>query len=258
MKMKTDKDEQILRKHLLDLAKTAERKGIPIFSDFLNLNEQNIFFSMKQELPHITYIAYGGYEDSERKMLCFCDDFSITSYEDVEFPITCIKIVPLNHKFSDQLNHRDFLGAVLNLGIDRSKIGDIIVKENEGYLFCSTAISYFIIDNLFKIKHTMIQASVLDYRDFDYQPKFKEIKGTVTSIRLDSILAVALKKSRSSLSGLIAGGKVYVNSKEVYSNSYQLKENDVVSVRGYGKFIFQGTSSVTKKGRYSVTILLYT
>lgn len=256
--MNLSKEEQILRKRFIDFAHTAEVRGISIFSDYLNLNEQNIFLSCKHELPMIKYFTYGGFTDAERKILCFCGDDRITDLDQITFPIACIKIVPLNQKFSDSLTHRDFLGAVLNLGIDRSKVGDILIEENEGYLFCNPTISQFITENLIKVKHTAINSSIIDKKDFEYKPNFKEVTGTISSVRLDSILSVAFNSSRSSLIGLIEGGKVFVNSKEVLSNSYTLKENDIVSVRGLGKFIYVGTSYQTKKGRYSVKILLYT
>ncbi len=254
--MKLDKEEQLLRRRFLDMAQIANTRGSYVFSDFLNLNEYNIFLSLKNELPIIKYFTYGGYRDAERKILCFYEDYNMAG-EDIDYPIACIKVEPLNKKFSDQLNHRDFLGAVLNLGLDRGKIGDILINENEGYLFVHLQISTFIIDQLVKVKHTQVKCSVIDRKDFNYEPKFKEITGTVSSVRLDSILAVAFHSSRSSLSGLIEGGKVSVGGKIILSNSYILKENDIISVRGYGKFIYSGTSYQTKKGRYSVKILLY-
>ncbi len=252
-----NKDEQILRRRFIDLASAAYHRGINLFSDFLNLNEQNIFIYMRQELPEIKYFTYGGFADAERKILCFCGSDIIHHTEQIDYPIDCIKIEPLNHKFSDTLTHRDFLGAIINLGIDRSKVGDILILQNEGYLFCSNTISTFIVDQLVKVKHTMVSTSIIDQKEFDYQPVYKEITGTVSSVRLDSILSVAFHTSRSSLTGLIEGGKVFVNSKEVLSNSYSLKEDDVISVRGMGKFKYIGTSYQTKKGRYSVKILLY-
>ncbi len=255
--MNYDKDEQLLRRRFLDLANTAYNRGICMFSDFLNLNEQNIFLSLKNELPRIKYFTYGGFQDAERKILCFCGNEQIDSIEEINYPITCIKVVPLNQRFSDSLNHRDFLGAVLNLGIDRSKVGDILIASNEGYLFTHTTISPFILEQLFKVKHTMVSTSQIEQQDFHYEPKYTEVVGTVSSVRLDSVLAVAFHSSRSGLSGLIEGGKVYVNSKEILSNSYMLKENDVVSVRGLGKFKYTGTSYQTKKGRYSIKLLLY-
>lgn len=255
--MNTDKDEQIFKKHLLDMAKAADQRGSLIFSDFLNLNEQDIFYRCKRDLPGIRYFATGGYPDGERKIICFCGNDSISGINEIDFPITCIKIVPKNQKFSDALNHRDFLGAILNLGIDRSKVGDILIDDNTGYVFCHETISYYITDQLTKIKHTHVNSSLIERNDFSYEPKYKEITGTVSSVRLDSILSVAFKGSRSSLSGLIEGGKVFVNSRVVLNNSYSLKEHDVVSVRGFGKFIFAGTGAQTKKGRYSIKILLY-
>lgn len=240
------------------MANTAYSRGICLYSDFLNLNEQNLFLSLKHELPRIEYFTYGGFNDAERKILCFCGNDSVTKQENIDFPISCIKVVPLNQKFSDSFNHRDFLGAVLNLGIDRSKVGDILIHENEGFLFAGSGISEFIVDQLTRVKHTMVSSTIIEPQDFDYKPKFQEIVGTVSSVRLDSILSVAFHSSRSSLTGLIEGGKVLVGGKVILSNSYFLKENDVVSVRGLGKFIYTGTSYQTKKGRYSVKLLLYT
>ena len=254
--MHLDKDEQIFRKRLLDQANMAHNRNICIFSDFLNLNEQNIWTNIKNELPKIKYFTFGGFEEAERKILCFCGNDMI-SEEEINYPISCIKIVPMNQKFSDSLSHRDFLGAVLNLGLDRSKIGDILITDNEGYLFAHSGISEFIADQLYKVKHTMIKSQLIDRTDFSYTPRYKEVTGTVSSVRLDSILSVAFNTSRSSLSGLIEGGKVYVGGKLILSNSHVLKENDIVSVRGMGKFVYVGTSYQTKKGRYSVKVLLY-
>lgn len=252
-----DKDEQLLKRRLLDLANTAYNRGICLFSDFLNLNEQNLFISLKNELPRIKYFTYGGFQDAERKILCFCGNDQYQSQGEIDFPIACIKVLPLNQRFSDSFSHRDFLGAVLNLGIDRGKVGDILIDANEGYLFAHNTISPFILDQLTRVKHTVVSTEVVEQQDFDYKPKYVEVVGTVASVRLDSILSVAFHTSRSSLSGLIEGGKVFVNSKEVLSNSYALKEKDIVSVRGLGKFIYEGTSYQTKKGRYSVKILMY-
>lgn len=255
--MNQDKEEQLLRKRLLDLANTSYQRGINLFSDFLNLNEQSLISDPKNELPRIKYFANGGFSDAERKILCFCGNEQLTKEEELAFPITCIRVEPINQKFSDTLNHRDFLGAVLNLGLDRGKIGDILIEDNMGTIFAHTAISRFITEQLTKVKHTMVSCTIIEQKDFHYQPKYTEITGTVSSVRLDSILSVAFKSSRSSLTRLIEGGKVFVGGKQILSNSYTLKENDIVSVRGMGKFIFAGTSYQTKKGRYSVKVLLY-
>ncbi|NLP15845.1 MAG: RNA-binding protein [Clostridiales bacterium] len=251
------KEDQLLKRRFLDLANMAERREALLFTDFLNLHEQNLFLRMINELPRIKYFSYGGFEEAERKILCFCGNDTINEVSEIVFPIAYLHITPINSRFSDKLTHRDILGAILNLGIDRGKIGDIIIDNNESYLICSTSISDFIINELSRIKHTTVSASIIDKQDFEYKPNLKTITGTVTSIRLDSILSIAFRGSRSSLSKLIAGGKVFVNSKCILSNSHILKENDIVSVRGYGKFIYSGITNQTKKGRYLVKIFLY-
>ncbi len=93
--------------------------------------------------------------------------------------------------------------------------------------------------------------------DFQYEPKYEEIRGTVASVRLDSLLSLAFSASRTKLSGLIEGAKVFVNGKLITTNSYQLKENDVISVRGYGKFRYNGTGAKTKKNRIYVSVYKY-
>lgn len=252
-----DKEELLLRKRFHDLAYMSDTRGILMFSNFLNLYEQDMLLRMKNELPNIKYFANGGFSGAERRMLCFCGNQNLENESEIEFPISCLHISPINKKFSDKLSHRDILGAVLNLGIDRSKIGDIIIDDNESYLFCNLTIHDFIIDQLTRVKHTVVSTSLLNKQDFMYKPDLKEITGTVSTVRLDSIMALTLKGSRSSLQGLISSGKVFVNSKNILSNSYILKENDIVSVRGYGKFIFAGIVNQTKKERLLVKILLY-
>ena len=254
--MSSDKEELILSRRFMDLADTASKQGNYVFSDFLNLNEQSIFLNLKHELPKIKYFSFGGYQDAERKMLCFYNDNYINN-DEIGFPIDIIKIQPLNRKYSDKLTHRDFLGAILSLGIDRAKIGDILIQDNEGYLFSTDKISEFIVRNLTMIKRTMVEANIIVKDEFSYKPKFEEKRGSVSSIRLDSILSVACKGSRSSLSNLIKQGKVFVNSKVILSNSYVLEENDLVSVRGVGKFIYLGILGKSKKGRYIISVKLY-
>ncbi len=253
--MKQEKEQDLLCKRLRELSENAYYRGFCTYSDFLNLNEQNLFFGNYKEIVRSEYKLWGGYNDAERRVICFYEDDSSTN---MYWPIVCLKIMPAHAKFSDKLTHRDYLGAVLNLGIDRCKIGDILVMEHAGYVFCRQEISDFILDNLTRIKHTTIFVSIVKEEEIhNFKPSLEEITGTVSSVRLDSVLSVAFHTSRSSLTGLIAGGKVFVNGRMIQSNSYTLKEDDVVSVRGMGKFIFKKISGQTKKSRYKVILLKY-
>jgi RNA-binding protein YlmH len=108
-----------------------------------------------------------------------------------------------------------------------------------------------------KVKHTSIQCSIMDKEAPAIEPEFKEIRGSISSPRLDSVIALAFNSSRSSILGLISGGKVFIDGKLVESNSYMLKEDETVSVRGFGKFIYKGLQNQTKKGRYFVILSKY-
>ena len=248
------REEQQLEKHFRDLARTAYQRGITVFSDFLNLNELNIFQSLRGEFSYLETETFGGYELAERQIAVFRPEAPVF-YAD--YPVKCLKITPLNAKFAEDLNHRDYLGAVLNLGIDRACLGDILMEEDAAYLFCLERMADFIRDNLTRIRHTSVYVEQVEAENFHYEPKYKEVSGTVASVRLDKLLALAFNASRSSLTGLIEGGKVFVNGKLVTSNGYEPKEGDLISVRGMGRFRFRGTGGQSKKGREYVILWRY-
>ncbi|MSS64389.1 YlmH family RNA-binding protein [Velocimicrobium porci] len=252
--MNQKKEEALLLKHLKDLSHISYQRGYRTYSDFLNINEISLFLQYQKDIVTSQYRLWGGYDDAERRVICFYEDDSSNT---MSFPIQCLLIQPANKKFSDALNHRDYLGAILNLGIDRKKVGDIIVKDKEAYVFCQKDITPYIIDNLNRIKHTTVLVTRQNEKIEAFEPNFIEITGTVSSLRLDTILSVAFRTSRNSLTGLIEGQKVYVNNRLVETNSFSLKEGDNVSVRGMGKFVFQGASEQTKKKRYKIIISKY-
>ena len=244
----------MLQKRLIELSKIAYQRDIVTYSDFLNLNELNILHTTPKQEWFTSYKTFGGYEFSERQMAVFLPD--ALCYEK-NYPISVLKIAPLQKKFSEKLTHRDYLGSILNLGIERCKLGDILVEEDFALVFVHKSMEQFLREELTHIRHTSVMLSVEELQDVSYKPTVKEISGTVSSLRLDSLLALAFASSRSKLVAYIEAGKVFVNGKLITSNGYQMKENDIVSVRGLGRFKYIETLSQTKKGRYYVTIHLY-
>ncbi len=258
-----EKDE-LLTKRMQDLAKRAERKGCCCFSDFLNLNEQNIFYHTVQKFSRIRGETFGGYEGAERAIAAFVPESVVYDQSVVHggirspggtvFPIACVRIVPRAPKFAEKPGHRDILGALMSLGIDRSKMGDIAVGAEESFLFCADSLAEVICRELVRIRHTDVSCSIADTDHFSYTPATRPCSGTVASVRLDALLSLGFGASRSSLISLIEGGRVFVNGKLVTSNAYTLKENDIVSVRGKGRFRYIGTRGQSKKGRYLVEL----
>ena len=241
-------NETLLKKRLAELSHRACERGYTTYSTFLNLQEISILKSLKLESK---YILFGGYENADRCVASFSND------EVYSYPIVCIKIEPLQQKFSDKLTHRDFLGALMNLGIEREMLGDIKILNNEGYLFCLDKISRYIVDNLSSIKHTSVKCKIIDDIPELFNQLPDEEEYIVSSLRIDTVVSAVFKMSRNSASQLINQEKIFINSKTVYKDSVQLKEGDVVSVRGYGKFIYSQSVNETRKHKMVVAIRLY-
>ncbi|MCI8637964.1 MAG: RNA-binding protein [Coprococcus sp.] len=256
-----EKDEILFRKRLIELSDHAYHRGTVSFTDFLNLNELNILHTTPKEMFAVPYRTFGGYALSERQMAAFLPDaFSLYQEEEEilsSYPIEAVKIIPLNEKFADNLSHRDYLGALLHLGVDRSKLGDILIQDKEATVFVCKHMAEFLTEELTRVRHTIVQVKKTDIRDFHYEPKIEEIKGTVASVRIDALLSLAYSTSRSKLIPLIEGGRVYVNGKLITGNGYRVKEDDIVSVRGMGRFQYKGVLSETKKGRCFVSLYKY-
>lgn len=259
------KEELLLEKHFIDLSRQAYHRNIVTYSDFMNLNEQNILYSIPKDKLYTGFVVFGGYDLAERQMAAFLPD--ALSFRDnteanqvselFESELSVLHISPLNKKYSESLTHRDYLGAILNLGIERSMIGDILITDLEALVFVKSQMQDFLMEHISRIRHTSVMANIDELTDFQYEPRYEEIKGTVASIRLDSLLSVAFSASRSKLSSLIEGGKVFVNGRLITSNAYQVKEHDIISVRGLGKFEFVETLALTKKKRTYVLLRKY-
>lgn len=246
--------EEFFIKRIRELANLSYRRDIVTFSDFLNLNEQNIVNNRKNQIPGVVTECFGGYEQAERQMIAFHPDALAFTWE---YPIDCLKIEPKSLKFSEELTHRDYLGALLNLGVDRAMIGDILVQEKAAWFFCNKKMTDFFLKNLCRVRHTNILITVVDKQAELPAPKMETIHGTCASVRLDSLIALAFKASRSSMVSYIEGGQVFVNGKLITSNGYEPREGDIISVRGKGRFIYDGTSHQTRKGRSSIQLSLY-
>lgn len=253
-----EKEVQFFLKRMGELADMADRQYRPVFTEFLTLYENSMILSKRDKLAPVSIRSWGGYEEAERRLLCFSPEDVCPDRED--FPLACIHIRPKSRKFSDDLSHRDFLGAVLNLGIDRNRTGDILVKENDAWMFCDVEIAEFIKDHLERVRHTAIICEVVmpdRVPPETFRPKVQIVKGFVSSLRLDAVIAVAFHSSRSSIAEYIRAEKVFINGRLTAENSTKIQENDLISVRGMGKFRYIGTEGESKKGRLAVRIERY-
>ena len=244
---------EILKKRFIELGRKTER-GYFTFSDFLGLAEQNAFNLVKRDII-CKYTVFGGADGTERIMIRFGDPEEL-GYE-MPFPIRCIKIEPKAIKFAEKLGHRDYLGAILNLGIERSSVGDIIIRGAIAYLFSKEEISDFIVNELETVRHTSVKASYIDEVPEGelYRTERKNVQ--VASARIDALVARVFNSSREDAQSLFKKRLVYLNGEECESGSKALKEGDTVSVRGHGRFVYHGYLSLTKKGRLNAEVEIY-
>lgn len=253
--MDEEKELRQLGKRLTELAEKSGRQSIYTYTGFLGMAELNVFYRMERELSYAHPMLSGGSEQAERLVLRFGNPED-TGYEE-EFPIALIKIEPLQQKYADALGHRDFLGALMNLGIERNTLGDIFLKDNCGYLFCLDPIADFIIEELRKVKHTDVKCSIAKFPEALGKQEKVRRNLTVSSERADAVIAAVYHLSRTQSLELFRTKKVFINGKICENNSCFLKREDAVSVRGKGRFYYDGTDRETKKGKLSVGILQF-
>ncbi len=249
---------QILKARLLDLAQKAYRQNIYTYTGFLNSSELAVLYSLHGELSWIDFETNGGYEMAERQMARFGSP-AMFGYDE-PWRLSVLKAVPVMEKFADALSHRDFLGALMNLGIERNVIGDIIIKEGRNaFIVCQENMTAYITEHLTKVKHTNIKCLPANSKEDlnALKPELIDISITVAAPRFDAIIAGAIKCSRKEALSLFSAGKITLNGMPCERNSIPLKEGDIFSVRGHGKFQYAGSGSETRKGRIYVHLMQY-
>lgn len=253
--MNAEKEEKQLQKRFLELAEKSYRQNVYTFTGFLSMAEQDILHRMEREISYAGFTLSGGSGQAERQAARFGNPESLGYEED--FPITLIKIEPLQQKFAEKLTHRDFLGALMNLGIERSLLGDIFIKDNCGFLFCLDSIADFITGELNRVKHTSVKCGRALLSEIPEKQEMVRQELTVSSERIDVVVAGFWHLSRTRSLELFQADKIYINGRLCNNNSCFLKKSDVVTVRGKGKFVYDGAVRETGKGKPVVGILYY-
>ena len=248
-------DYTLEKKRFLELARKSYNSGIYTFTDFLGLGEQSAFHEVERELSGIPYTAFGGTNGCERVMIRFGSE-ELCGYE-IPFPISIVLCQPLSDKFAEKLSHRDFLGAILNLGIDRSVLGDIAIVDKCAYLFVKEGMAEFVADELTKVRKTAVKCCIVDSAPEGTLYNTKEVRVQAVGERIDALVAKVFSISRDDSATLFSRGLVFISGKCCESVSHKLKEGDIVSVRGYGRFIYRGVEGHTKKGKLNILIEQY-
>lgn len=243
--------------HMMDLADRAFQGNYPVFTDFLTTAECMLLISMEHQMPGITVMYWGGHRDCDHVIGGFFpEDWKDAGYG--MFPVTCIRTAPQNDRYAQSLEHRDYLGAILNLGIARCKIGDIRICDHTAYIFCKEEFASFVVENFTNVKHTPVACEILSEAGQIPAQQYTEYSRSVASPRLDNIVAAMTGLSRGKASELIRQGYVIADHLQRTSVSFSCTDKMIFTIRGYGKFrVFIPEGSLTKKGKQKITIYKY-
>ena len=248
-------EQEFIKKRFVELARKSYGSAMYTFTDFLGLDEQSLFSQVRREISHVKYKAFGGADGTERIMIRFGDEDELGWSED--FPIKILECSARAEKWADRLTHRDFLGAILNLGIERSEIGDIVIRDKTAFVFVSERIAPFIKENLSRAKHTDLLVREIDELPSGALYTTQERTVQCNSPRIDALVARVFCLSRDDSQALFSKGLVFVDGRETESCSRELKAGETVSVRGKGRFVFHGMVSLSKKGKLNLKVEVF-
>ena len=239
----SDKDDKMLISSVYDKLEQSGLKNYSCYSDFLDARQlrliEGFFGFLKDDL-----VFYGGILDAERKI-------ATKRYEYSEVPIKIIKI-----KTPADITHRDVLGSLMSLGIKRQKIGDIIIDDFI-YIAVKDEIKDYILENFTKIRNYNIEPILSDSDGIKREQEYIEIPVTVPSLRIDAVIASMINLSREKSKELILSGRVNLNHFEILDNRKTLNLNDIISIKGVGRFKLSQINGTTKKDRIRIVILKY-
>lgn len=253
-----DSEFKILVAKIIDKYEFCKTRNKIMYTDFLNVSEISIVEKILKEEKINNYILFAGKNSADRSILIFYPDkFSKEMVEkNYEKILNVIRIeLPNNLKYE----HREYLSGIMKLGVRREKFGDIIVNDKGADIIALAEISQYLADGLKEL--TRFQKSKISICNINklisVETEFEQIGIIVSSIRLDNFVSELSKSSRRKAEEIIEAGRVFVNSINEIKPSKKINVNDIITIRGKGKFIFDGIEKETKSGRYLLNIRKY-
>jgi len=251
-KLAGDGDERRLLARVWDKADSA-RRGAPACTSFLSTHEQELSARLIAAMGRPRHLFSGGFADAERKVCAFLPDWQ--EPEDWEPPFAALRC---RWQSGEKLTHRDFLGSVLGQGIDREKVGDILVRDGTCDLLVFKELVPYLLQNLTGAGRAKLKVEEIPLAEIAPPEKaVKVIHDTVSSPRLDAVLSSGFSVSRGKAAELIAAGRVELDHAPCLKADKPVTEGAVLTCRGLGKCVVTALGGVSKKGRTILTIERY-
>ena len=247
-------DERPFVERVVDWVVQVEEKHVVKVTDFLDPRQRYIVETMVRRSQDVIFREDGGWEEAERARVILTHDYVPIEQEDSG--VVLIAIRASDEKFSS-LQHGDFLGALLGLGIVRGKLGDIHYHPEKGlcYVFVAAEIADFIRLQLTQVHRVQVSADLEDVHSFKpNQVEYEEMMLSVASLRLDGVVSDVVRMSRAKVLPPIQAGRCKVNWRVVEDPSAQVREGDVISFQGFGRFKILEVIGNSKSGRIRMRV----
>ena len=247
-------EDRLLLAKVWDKINAGLRREIPANTCFLSPRELEMTRYLFGDVPGLC--TFGGYEGAERQMLIFLPEYlDESALMDEDSPVVCLRATFYE---GDSPSHRDFLGALMGAGIARETVGDICVGKGSCDFFVTAEIAPYIQQNFTSAGRTKLRISAVALCDAQIpEPETKEIRDTLASLRLDSVISAGFRIGRSLAAQYVTQGKAAIDGLPCEKPDKAVAEGVKISVRGLGKIKLETVNGQTKKGRISVTILRY-
>lgn len=260
LKKYNKEEDRLLIAKVLDKIEFAESKNKITNTDFLDMYQKNLVQKLLNSIKYDNFLFFGGNKNSERTVAIFYPDkFSKNIVEKNYDNIMGIVEIILPNDLYEKYTHRDYLGGLMKLGIKREKIGDIVVFNEGAHIIVLNEIINFVEENVSSL--TRFSKSSVNIKKieelYEQEIKTEEMQIIVSSLRLDNIVSEIARTSRAKAEEIIIQARVFVNFENIVKNSKILKEADIITIRGKGRFKIQEIIGNTKKGRFIVRIEKY-
>lgn len=253
-------EDKLIIAKAIDKVNLCKTRNKILNTEFLTPYQREIIQSELNRIKFKNYIFFGGYEEAEGKALIVYPEKLEIEIVKKSFPniIKAIKI-KLPKEVEGKYNHRDYLGALMKTGLNRNRIGDIIVHDDGAYIFVLDENAKYIENSLEEFtRFSKAEIKTINYEEVELKPQeFEEKDITISSMRIDNVISELVKISRSKTEELLSNEKIFVNSKLETKGSKLIKENDILAIRGNGKYIISEILGSNKKGKMIVSVKKY-
>lgn len=253
-------EDKLVVAKLMDKITLSKTRNKIVNTEFLTIYQRDIIQKELNKNKIKNYIFFGGYEEAEGQILVIYpeklgEDIAKKNLQNI---LKAIKI-ELPKELEGKYNHRDYLGSLMKTGLNRNRIGDIIVHEAKAYIIVLEENAEYIKDFLKDLtRFNKSNIEIIDYSDIEIkEAEFDEMQITVSSMRLDNAISEIIKISRSKTEELLENEKVFVNSRVETKGSKLIKEKDILAIRGKGKFVISDFLGSNKKGKNIILVKKY-